>query len=85
MKRRRKRDKETRGGGGGEISEVVDVCDDAVAVSVDTQWLVDFCAGDVLEFPRRGGALPRDGYAMPTDDEFRGGGGGADMVDTAAC
>ncbi len=65
MKRRRKRDKETRGGGGGEISEVVDVCDDAVAVSVDTQWLVDFCAGDVLEFPRRGGRCRETAMRCP--------------------
>ncbi|UWE87565.1 hypothetical protein NY054_09070 [Corynebacterium diphtheriae bv. mitis] len=58
---------------GGELSEVVDVRDDAVAVGVDTQWLVDFCAGEVLEFPRRGG-VAEGGYAMPADDEFRGGG-----------
>lgn len=74
MKKGRKRDEETRGGGGGEISEVVDVRDDAVAVGVDTQWLVDFCAGEVLEFPRRGG-VAEGGYAMSADDEFRGGGG----------
>ncbi|UWE69916.1 hypothetical protein NY056_03340 [Corynebacterium diphtheriae bv. gravis] len=84
MKKRRKRDEETRGGGGGEISEVVDVRDDAVAVGVDTQWLVDFSAGEVLEFPRRGG-VAEGGYAMPADDEFRGRGGGADAEGAAAC